>query len=469
METRSDAVIGLEIHVQLRTATKLFCADVATAHAEPNTQVCPVCLGLPGALPVLNAAAVDLAIRAALGLGCTVHETSVFERKSYFYPDLPKGYQITQAARPLAMGGMFDAVRIRRVHLEEDAGRLLHDRIRKRTAIDLNRAGIPLVEIVTEPDMREPAQVRSFLNLLRRTLLHLDVSDCEMENGSLRVDANVSVRARGSSEQGARTELKNLNSFAHVERALAYEIARHVQVLEAGGTVEPATLLWDQERGRTVHMRIKEDSGDYRYHVDPDLPALRIPRARVEAIRAGMPELPAAKQARFAAAYDLPPYDIEVLTAEPALAGYFEDVVGAGADAKSASSWIMTDVLGWLNRHGSRVEQMPVAAAALAELIVLVDRGAVSRAAARHALEVMATTGQSAQEVVREHRLARVTDEERLVAWVEQTLAAYPDEVADYRAGRTKVLKFLIGQVMKISGGTADPRRSADLLRERLG
>ena len=462
-----EAMIGLEIHVQLRTTTKLFCADIATSAAEPNTQVCPVCLGLPGALPALNRAAVELAVRAALGLGCTVHHTSVFERKSYFYPDLPRGYQITQAARPLATDGAFAGVRIRQVHLEEDAGRLLHHRVAGRTAVDLNRAGVPLIEIVTEPDLRDPAAARAFLTRLRRALLHLDVSDCEMQNGSLRVDANVSVSAPGGAASVVRTELKNLNSFAHVQHALEYEIDRQTRILNEGGRVEPETLLWDADAGRTRRMRTKESGSDYRYHPDPDLPPLTLTDAWVTDLRRNMPELPAAKAARFAAAYDLPPEDIEVLTAEPALASYFE-AVARHTDAKAAAGWIMTDVLGWLHRHDSRIEGVPVNAEALADLIRLVEQGRVSRQAARRAFTIMAETGRPAAEVVAGHGLTQVRDESRIVEWVDRTLAAFPEEVASYRAGRTRIMAFLVGQIMKLSGGTADPQRSAALLRERL-
>lgn len=463
----AEAVIGLEIHVQLRTMTKLFCADVATAAAEPNTQVCPACLGLPGALPALNRGAVALAVRAALGLGCTVHRTSVFERKSYFYPDLPKGYQITQSARPLATDGTFESVRIRRLHLEEDAGRLLHDRVAGSTAVDLNRAGVPLIEIVTEPDLRDAAAARAFLTRLRRALLHLEVSDCEMQNGSLRVDANVSVNAPGRAAAAVRTELKNLNSFAHVQHALEYEIDRQTRILEEGGTVEPETLLWDVSAGRTRRTRGKESDSDYRFHPDPDVPPLTITDAWVAEVRRNMPELPAAKAARFAAAYDLPPEDIEVLTAEPALASYFE-AVAQRADAKAAAGWVMTEVLGWLHRHDSRIEGVSVDAEALADLIRLVEQGRVSRQAARRAFSIMAESGRPAAEVVAEHGLTQVRDESRIAEWVDRTLAGFPEEVASYRAGRTRIMAFFVGQIMKLSGGTADPQRSTALLRERL-
>jgi aspartyl-tRNA(Asn)/glutamyl-tRNA(Gln) amidotransferase subunit B len=462
-----EAVIGLEVHVQLDTSTKLFCADAVTAGAAPNTQVCPLCLGLPGALPVLNATAVDLAVRAALALGCTVHPASEFDRKSYFYPDLPKGYQITQPHTPLATAGRFEGVRIRRVHIEEDAGRLLHDRIADCTAIDLNRAGVPLIEIVTEPDLRDPSAARAFLMRLRRTLKHLAVSDCEMENASLRVDANVSIRPSGSRVDGARTEVKNLNSFAHVERALSAEIERQVAGAAAGRSIDAGTLLWDAARGRTRRMRAKEASRDYRYHHEPDVPTLRISAERIAGIRERMPELPVSREARYAATWALPAYDIEVLTADPALAGYFE-AVAARVDAKQASNWIMTEVLGWVNRHGSRIEDMPVGPAALAELIGLVGQNALSRVAARRVFELMADTGGTARDIAEEYGLTQVSDDASINEWLDRTLAAFPDEVARYRAGEARVMTFLIGQLMKMSAGTADPRRAAELLRARL-
>ena len=458
--------IGLEIHVQLQTATKLFCADPASPAAEPNMNVCPVCLGLPGALPVLNGAAVELAARTALALGCTVHERSEFDRKSYFYPDLPKGYQITQLRYPLASVGTFEGVGIRRLHLEEDAGRLLHDRVAERTAVDLNRAGVPLMEIVTEPDVRGPAAARAFLVRLRQLLRYIEVSDCEMENGSLRVDVNVSVPdVRG--RPGEPVEIKNLNSFAHVESALEHEIARQRALVDAGGTVERETRLWDPVSRTTRRLRGKEASRHYRYLPEPDVPSLVLGAVYLRAIGAAMPELPAAKAARFVAAYDLPAHDAEVLTADRALAEYFE-AVAHEVDAKAASSWIMTDVLGWLNRRGLRVQSLPVAPQDLADLIRLVLDGAVSRRAARQVLEAMAETGTPARMIIAAQGLEQVSDDGRIAAWIEQVLAAHPDEAAAYRAGRTKVMSYLIGQVLELSGGAADPRRSGELLRRSL-
>jgi len=317
-----EPVIGIEIHVQLRTSAKLFCGNAAVFGDEPNKHVCPVCLGLPGALPTTNPEAVALAVRTSLALDCTVHESSVWSRKNYFYPDLPKGYQITQFDRPLATAGVVDfdgpegegSVRIRRIHMEEDAGKSLHDRVPGSTAVDLNRAGTPLVEVVTEPDLRTPADVRAFLGTLKRTLEYIDVSDCNMEEGSLRADANVSVRRRGSETLGTKTEIKNVNSFSGIERALDIEIARQIDVLEQGGTIEQESLLWDDHRGEVRSMRSKEESHDYRYFPEPDLPPLSVSAAEIEAARRALPELPRARKARLEADYSLPAYDAEVLT-----------------------------------------------------------------------------------------------------------------------------------------------------------
>ncbi|MGH7502775.1 MAG: Asp-tRNA(Asn)/Glu-tRNA(Gln) amidotransferase subunit GatB [Longimicrobiales bacterium] len=472
-----EPVIGLEVHVQLRTRTKLFCRDLVTFGAAPNTNVCPVCLGLPGALPVTNSAAIDLAVSAALGLGCTVHETSVFARKNYFYPDLPKGYQITQFDRPLATAGGLDAgdgegarrfVRIRRIHLEEDAGKSVHDRFPDRTAIDLNRAGVPLIEIVTEPDIHSHRHARAFLNELKRTLEYLDVSDCDMEKGSLRVDANVSVRPLGATSLGTRTEIKNMNSFANVERALAFEIDRQNQRRTEGRDVVHQTLLWDANRNEVRPMRSKEESHDYRYFPEPDLQPLVIARDRIEAARAALPELPAIREARFRTAWGLPAYDAGVLTASRSTADYFEETATVAGDAKAAGNWIMTDVLAWLNQHGLGIDAFPVAAHRLAGLVRLAADGTVSSSAARAVFARM-TEGdaRSPDAIVYAEGLAQVRDEDAIARWVGEVIAAHAGEFERLRAGEERILAFLMGQVMKRSNGKADPRRATELLRER--
>jgi aspartyl-tRNA(Asn)/glutamyl-tRNA(Gln) amidotransferase subunit B len=485
-----EPAIGLEVHVQLRTRTKLFCGDLNEFGAPPNTLVCPVCLGLPGALPVTNSHAVTLAVRAAVGLGCTVHELSTFERKNYSYPDLPKGYQITQYRQPLATGGHLDVprrgaletagaaaadpdpavdtVRIRRVHIEEDAGRLVHDRIPGATAVDLNRAGVPLLEIVTEPDLRDAATTRRFLDRLKQTLRYLGVSDCDMEQGSLRVDVNVSIGTVGAATVGPATELKNLNSFAGVERAVASEIERQLQVVRSGGQVERQTLLWDARRGVARSMRAKEDSQDYRYFAEPDLPPLHVSAALVRRAAEGMPELPAARETRFREVYGLPHYDATVLAADAAVADYFEAAAAASGDPRAAGGWVMNDVLGWLNRSNVSIVELPVTAAALAELIRLVAAGTVSRTAARTVFRRMTETGDSASHVVRRHGLQQVSDEARLAVWVDDVVAGFPDEVARCRAGDLKLTGFLMGRIMHRSGGRADPGRAAVLLRARI-
>ncbi len=470
-------VIGLEVHVQLKTRTKLFCADMAAFGASPNHNVCPVCLGLPGALPVLNEQAVELAARAGLGLNCSVHETSIFARKNYFYPDLPKGYQITQFDRPLATNGWLTAphedaehqrVRIRRIHLEEDAGKSLHDRLPQRTAIDLNRAGVPLIEIVTEPDLLSPAHARAFLTRLKQLLQYLEVSDCDMEKGSLRVDANISLRPIRSSALGTKTEVKNMNSFANVERALQFEIQRQNEVLAAGGTITQETLLWDAQRSEARPMRSKEESHDYRYFPDPDLPPLELPLERIERIRAALPELPRAKAQRFITQYSVPAYDAEVLTADRALADYFEEVAGATGDGKMASNWVMTDVLSQLKQRDVDIASFSVSASMLAELIRLVASGTISNTIGRQVFGKMIESGRSAREIVEAEGLIQVRDAMQLEGWAAEVVAAHPEEVARYRGGDVKLLAFFMGQLMKKSNGKADPKLANELVRRVL-
>ena len=466
-------VVGLEIHVQLRTRSKLFCGDAAEYGASPNTRLCPVCLGLPGALPVPNERAVDLAVRTALGLGCRVHALSRFARKHYSYPDLPKGYQITQHREPLAEGGRLElpgggrAVRIRRVHLEEDTGKSLHDRVPGRSALDFNRAGVPLVEIVTEPDLRSPAEARAFLLRLKQTLEYLEVSDCNLEEGSLRVDANVSLR-RGGEPAGTRTEVKNLNSFSAVEKALAFEVARQTALRRAGGAVEPQTLLWDAGRGEARALRSKEDAADYRYLPEPDLPPLRLDAARVAEQRAALPELPGARAARLSREHALAGAHAEQLCATREMADYFEAVVAAGAGAREAASWLMGEVAAALNREGATPGALGVAPGALAELLGLVAAGELSRTAARAVFAEM-RGGAGAREVVERAGLRAVRGEAALAGWVEEALAAHPREVERYRAGERRLLGFFVGRVMRAAGGRADARSVDALLRRRLG
>lgn len=467
--------IGLEVHAQLRTSSKIFCGCSAAFGAAPNTRVCPVCLGLPGALPVLNARAVELALRAALAFGCTIHPASVFARKHYFYPDLPKGYQITQYDRPLATGGAVTVetpggtrrVALVRIHLEEDAGKSVHD-TGAGTAIDFNRSGVPLIEIVTAPDINSAELAAACFSRIRDVLLALGVSDGNMEEGSLRCDANVSVRSEAAAPLGVKTEVKNINSFRYVQRALDFEVERQLAALGHGRPVVPETRLWDSAAGRTVPMRAKEESQDYRYFAEPDLPPLAVSPSLVETVRAGMPELPEEKRQRFVRQYGLPPYDAGVLTQSPPLADYYEATVAACGSPKLASNWIMGDVLGRLNAAGLTITALRVTPVELAGLIRLVESGTITGPTAKEVFEQMFATGGDAAAIVAAGGLARLDDDAAIGALVRETLARHAGPIADYRSGKRQAFGFLVGQVMKASAGRADPGKVSTAVRRIL-
>ena len=469
-----EMVVGLEVHVQLKTRTKAFCGCSASFGDAPNANTCPVCLALPGALPVLNQHAVELAARAALALGASVQLRSIFARKNYFYPDLPKGYQISQADRPLALGGKValadgTAPGITRIHMEEDAGKSIHDRYPAATAIDLNRSGVPLIEIVGEPEIRSSAQAAAYLKALREILLFCGVSDVSMEEGSLRVDANVSARPRGETALRPRTEIKNLNSFSNVERALEIEFARHVATYEAGGSIAQQTMLFDAAKQEVRPARSKEESHDYRYFPEPDLPPLVLDAAWLDAQRAALPELPTARRARWVASLGIAPADAEVLTADQAVAEYFEAVAAAAGEGKSAANWVMGEVLATLNESGGAIADFPVSAARLAALISLVKGGAVSSTAAKTVFQTMRTDPGEPKAIAERDALLQVGDDRALVAWIDEVWAEHPDEAARFTGGEKKLQGVLVGLVMKKSKGRADPKKVNQLLGARAG
>ena len=475
-----EMVVGLEVHVQLKTATKIFCRCSADFGAPPNRNTCPVCLGLPGALPVLNDRAVELAIQAALALGCEVQATSVFARKNYFYPDLPKGYQISQFDRPLALRGCVTigtrpdgspvVVGITRLHMEEDAGKSIHDRFPGATAVDLNRAGVPLVEIVGEPELRGAAEADAYLKSLKQILEYADVSDVSMEEGSLRVDANISTRRVGETSLGTKTEIKNLNSFSGVVRALEAEYARQCALRDAGQPIEQQTMLWDANAGKVRPARSKEGSHDYRYFPDPDLPPLILPIERIDRVRHEMPELPAARRERYAKAFvDLTPYDLEVLTAQPALGDYFEQVARQSGDPKAAANWILGEVLAALNSTRQTIAHFTVRPADLASILRMVHDGVVSRTAAKQIFARMVTTGDPPGAVAEREGLRQISDDVTLAKWVDEVLSENPDEAARFLGGESRLIGVLVGQVMKKSKGSADPKRVNQMLAARAG
>jgi aspartyl-tRNA(Asn)/glutamyl-tRNA(Gln) amidotransferase subunit B len=471
-----ETVIGLEVHVELKTESKIFCGCKTTFGAPPNTNVCPICMGHPGTLPVLNEQAVNLALRAALALNCRINTESKFDRKNYFYPDLPKGYQISQYDKPIGEHGYIEIdvngerkrIGITRVHLEEDAGKSMHAPDGSHTLVDYNRTGVPLIEIVSEPDIRSPEEARLYLEALKSIMQYCDISDCRMEEGSLRCDANISLRPVGADKFGQKTELKNMNSFRNVQKGLEYEVERQTQILLSGGEVTQETRRFDEATQTTVSMRSKEEAHDYRYFPEPDLVKLQIDDAWLEKVRQTLPELPLAKRERYINELGLPEYDAGVLTADKSVAAYFEAVVAEGADAKTASNWVMTDLLGYLKAAEKDITDSPITPKQLAGLIAEVASGKISIKQAREVFKVMTETGKDASTLIAELGMEQISDEGALVAIVDEVIAANPKSVEDYRGGKERALGALVGQVMKATKGKANPAVVNKLILERI-
>jgi aspartyl-tRNA(Asn)/glutamyl-tRNA(Gln) amidotransferase subunit B len=474
-----EPVIGLEVHVQLLTRSKIFCGCANRFGDAPNSNVCPVCLGLPGTLPVLNRRAVEMGMRASLAINCTVHEHSRFARKNYFYPDLPKGYQITQYELPLATGGWIEIdlpggrkrIGVTRLHLEEDAAKNLHEGFSEsanKAYIDYNRGGTPLSEIVSEPDMRTPEEAYAYLTTLRQILLYTGVSDCNMEEGSLRCDANVSVRLRGTATFGTKVEVKNLNSFRYLQKALEFEIERHIGVLEGGGKILQETRLWNQGEGRTVSMRSKEKAHDYRYFPEPDLLPVHVSAAWQQEVLGDLPELPEAKRARLIKDYGITAYDAEVLATNAELADYFEAATKAGASGKNTANWMQTELLRGLKESGKTVEGSPVSPAALGELVKLVESGKITGAIGKKVFATMFESGRSAAEIVAAEGLGQTVDVAAIEQAAREVIAKNPENVAKFKSGNEGVFKFFVGQVMKATRGQADPQVINEVVRKIL-
>ncbi len=475
-----EIVIGLEIHAQLLTRSKLFCSCSTAYGQPPNTQTCPVCLGLPGSLPVVNREAVFMAVKLALALGAKINQVSEFSRKHYFYPDLPKGYQITQYERPLATGGSVvfltsegkKEVELERINIEEDAGKSIHDGLPDsdyRTSLDFNRCGVPLLEIVGRPQIHSPEEAVEFLQALRTLLLYLEICDGNMEEGSLRCDANISVRRRGQTEMGVKTEIKNLNSFRFLHKALEFEAKRQIEAIESGQVIHQETRLFDSRENKTLPMRSKEEAHDYRYFPEPDLPPLVIESEMIEAARKSLPELPLSKIERFMSAYNLPLYDAKILASSPRLADYFERTSAASGYPKSASNWIMREVLRSLKERGEEITQFPVTPELLAELIRLVETKKITMAVAKEIVfPEMLRQPRSAEKIIQEKGLSQVISQEELELIIQRILEKNPQPVNQYRQGKTQVLGFLVGLVMKETRGLADPQLIQSRLKAKL-
>ncbi len=475
-----EAVIGLEIHAQLLTDSKLFCGCSTRFGGAPNTQVCPVCLGMPGVLPVLNRKAVEYAVMMALAVDCKINPKSVFARKNYFYPDLPKGYQISQYSEPLAEHGSIEIeldearkkIGITRIHMEEDAGKLLHGETGEDAAfsfVDLNRTGVPLIEIVSEPDMRSAEEAQAYLKSLRDILVYLRICDGNMEEGSVRCDANVSIRPVGSEKLGTKAELKNMNSFKYVKEAIEYEIQRQTDIVESGGKIIQETRLFDASTGVTAPMRSKEEAHDYRYFPEPDLLPLHVEDKLVEKLRSGLPELPQAKRERFIREYGIPAYDAGVLTSARELADYYEAVVKNTGEPKISSNWVMGELLRHLNEEGRTVSGCPVSPDSISELIKMIKSGEISGKMAKEVFEEMYKTWKSPAAIVREKGITQISDEKELQRIIEEVIKANPENLARYKAGKDKLFGFFVGETMKATKGQANPQLVNKLLKELLG
>ena len=472
-----EPVIGLEVHAQLNTTTKIFCGCSTAFGAPPNTHTCPVCLGMPGVLPVLNRKVVEFTLRMALATHCDINPESRFARKNYFYPDLPKGYQISQYELPIARSGWIEIqvggdrkrIGINRIHMEEDAGKLIHDPLRPVSRVDFNRTGVPLIEIVSEPDLRSPEEAGAYLRQLRAIVRYLGICDGNLEEGSFRCDANVSIRPFGEQMFGIRTELKNLNSFKHVEKALQYEIMRQTETLRDGGRVIQETRLWDPDRNRSTSMRGKEEAHDYRYFPDPDLLPLTISTEWIERVRRELPELPEAKRDRFVEVYGLPAYDAELLTTDRELADYFEICLETFNNPKPVSNWIMGPLLGVLNAAGTSIDASPVSPENLGRLLQLIEEGVISGKIAKTVFDEMALRGHAPDRIVKERGLVQVSDASQIETAVDKVMAANADEVQAYRSGKTKLLGFFVGQVMRETKGKANPQVVNEVLKSKLG
>ena len=472
-----ETVIGVEVHAQLRTNSKMFCGCGTTFGLSANSQTCPVCLGLPGSLPVINRTAVEMAVRAGLALNCTIAPNNRFARKNYFYPDLPKGYQISQYESPICQHGWIEIrdgsgtkqIRIRRAHLEEDAGKNIHETGTSGSRVDLNRAGTPLLEIVTEPDMRTADEVVAYLKGLREILMYLDVCDGNMEEGSFRCEPNLSLRPSGQKEFGTKVELKNINSFKYVKDAVEYEIKRQTKVLNEGGKIRQETRLWNIERGETAVMRSKEEAHDYRYFPDPDLVPLKLDDEWIDEFRANLPELPAVRTKRFVSDYGLPEYDATILTASKGMADYFEVCAKQFNQPKTVSNWVMGELMRELNNSGTAISASPITPERLVSLLQMVDEGTISLKVAREIFPELYSSGKTPEQIVQEKGLTQVSDEGALAKIIEEVLSKNPGQVAQFKEGKQQVLGFLVGQVMKASGGKANPGKVNELLKKKLG